>query len=41
MYEWTTAQLPPNGIRAATGGVLGAALAWIAVAALSRTASVR
>jgi uncharacterized membrane protein len=40
-YEWTTAQMPPNGVRAATGAVLGAALAWIASTALTRNASMQ
>jgi uncharacterized membrane protein len=41
LYEWMTAQMPPNGVRAAAGALLGVALAWVAFAALSRTAERR
>lgn len=31
IYEWTTGQMPANWIRAATGIVLGAVVAWLVV----------
>jgi len=31
VYEWTTGQMPANWIRAATGVVLGAVVAWLVV----------
>jgi hypothetical protein len=33
VYEWTTGVMPAHGVRAAAGAAIGAAVAWVVVAA--------
>ena len=39
VFEWLTGVMPSNGIRAATGVTLGAAIGWMLVTVLAPTTS--